>query len=230
MAARGSSAARKSAAPARPASYPTPVPRPIPSPPPQRRPEERRDAGRQNQPGKRKAPYGKYAVLCCGAFATLLVIVFNYMKVTELTGQNARLKQDLEALESDGKALEARREQVFNLSYVEDRARNALGMVKADKSQVEYLDLSQADLVEIPSQDGGAPAFVGGLFKGLLGGDEEEPESQGEASAEPDGTQPEETPLAPEEIQLTETPAEGSLQSAAGQAAQHFGAILEYLK
>ena len=107
MATRGSSAARKSAAPERPAYYPTPVPRPTP-PPPQRRPEERRDP--QGRPSKRKAPYGKYAVLCCGVFATLLVIVFHYMKVTELTGQNAKLKQNLESLESDGKALEARRE------------------------------------------------------------------------------------------------------------------------
>ena len=195
MATRGSSAARKSAAPERPAYYPTPVPRPTP-PPPQRRPEERRDP--QGRPSKRKAPYGKYAVLCCGVFATLLVIVFHYMKVTELTGQNA-------------KALEARREQVFNLSYVEDRARNALGMVKADKSQVEYLDLSQADLVEIPEDGGGAPAFVSGLIKSLLGKeDQEKAPAEGEA-------------------QLTETPAEGNFQ-AAGQAAQNFSAMLEYLK
>lgn len=208
MATRGSSAARKSAAPERPAYYPTPVPRPTP-PPPQRRPAERRDP--QGRPGKRKAPYGKYAVLCCGVFATLLVIVFHYMKVTELTGQNAKLKQNLESLESDGKALEARREQVFNLSYVEDRARNALGMVKADKSQVEYLDLSQADLVEIPDDGGGAPAFVSGLIKSLLGKeDQEKAPAEGEA-------------------QLTETPAEGNFQ-AAGQAAQNFSAMLEYLK
>lgn len=215
MATRGSSAARKSAAPERPAYYPTPVPRPVP-PPPQRRPEPRRQPQGQAGQGKRKAPYGKYTILCCGVFAALLVIVFNYMKVTELTGQNAKLKRDLETLESNGKALEARREQVFNLAYVEDRARNALGMVKADKSQVEYLDLSQADLVEI-SEGSGVPAFVQGLMNGLQN---REGQSAGQEEEETTPT---------EETRLTETPPETSRDFAEG-AAESFGLLLEYLK
>lgn len=164
---RGSSAAKENTAyQSRQGAYPAPVPRQAPqplrpAPPPQQRPN------RQPQRGKARfrLPYGKYGVLVCGIFAAALVILFNYMKVTELTNQNARLRAELETLESDGKALDAKREQVFNLSYVEDRARNALGMVKADKSQVEYLDLSQQDVVEIPGNQSGAPAFVGGFLK-----------------------------------------------------------------
>lgn len=168
---RGSAAAKQNTAYEgyQQAAYPAPVPRQAPkpqlqpAPPPQRQPRQ----NRQPQQGKvrLKLPYGKYGVLVCGIFAAALVILFNYMKVTELTNQNAQLRAELEALESDGKALDAKREQVFNLSYVEERARNALGMVKADKSQVEYLDLSQQDVVEIPGNQSSAPAFVGGFLK-----------------------------------------------------------------
>ena len=110
---------------------------------------------------KPKVPYGKYS----GVFAALLVIVFNFMQLTQLTGENAALKDELETLQSDAKALEAKKEQIFNLTYVEDRARNALGMIKADKSRVEYVDLSQEDSVEIPQQESETPAFLSSLMK-----------------------------------------------------------------
>ena len=113
----------------------------------------------QNQPmqvhkgkARPKVPYGKYTAIVCVVFAALLVIVFNYMKVTELTRQNADLKAQLEELESDGNALE-------------DRAKNALGMMKSDKSQLEYVDLSEGDSVEIPEEETQYPAFLRGLIK-----------------------------------------------------------------
>ena len=126
----------------------------------------------QNQPmqvhkgkARPKVPYGKYTAIVCVVFAALLVIVFNYMKVTELTRQNADLKAQLEELESDGNALDAKKEQIFNLTYVENRAKNALGMMKSDKSQLEYVDLSEGDSVEIPEEETQYPAFLRGLIK-----------------------------------------------------------------
>lgn len=132
-------------------------------------PEQMQQPAQQMQMHKGKAkprvPYGKYTAIACGVFAALMVIVFNYMQVTSLTRENAALKNSLETLQSDAKGLDARKEQVFNLTYVEDRARNALGMVKSDKSQVEYMDLSLGDTVEIPKQSGNPPAFISGLMK-----------------------------------------------------------------
>ena len=57
---------------------------------------------------KPKVPYGKYSAIFCGVFAALLVIVFNFMQLTQLTGENAALKDELATLQSDAKALEAR--------------------------------------------------------------------------------------------------------------------------
>ena len=91
---------------------------------------------------KPKVPYGKYSAIFCGVFAALLVIVFNFMQLTQLTGENAALKDELETLQS-----------------------NALGMIKADKSRVEYVDLSQEDSVEIPQQESETPAFLSSLMK-----------------------------------------------------------------
>ena len=105
----------------------------------------------QNQPmqvhkgkARPKVPYGKYTAIVCVVFAALLVI---------------------EELESDGNALDAKKEQIFNLTYVEDRAKNALGMMKSDKSQLEYVDLSEGDSVEIPEEETQYPAFLRGLIK-----------------------------------------------------------------
>lgn len=111
------------------------------------------------------APYGKYMAICCAVFAVLCVIVFNYMRVTELTNQNSKIRTELAQLQSDENALNAKKEQIFNLSYVEDRAKNALGMVKMDKSQASYLDLSQGDAVVLNEGKGNAPAFITGIFK-----------------------------------------------------------------
>ena len=44
---------------------------------------------------KPKVPYGKYSAIFCGVFAALLVIVFNFMQLTQLTGENAALKKQL---------------------------------------------------------------------------------------------------------------------------------------
>lgn len=112
-----------------------------------------------------KVPYGKYTGIACAVFSVLCVILFNYMRVTELTSQNAKIKVELAQLQSDENALNAKKEQIFNLSYVEDRAKNALGMVKTDKSQIRYMDLSQADSVVLKEGKATTPAFITGLFK-----------------------------------------------------------------
>ena len=117
------------------------------------------------RPQAKKAPYFKYFVMAAGVFATLICILTSYSTVTELTVKSDNMRTELAQLESDANALNAKKEERFNLTYVEDRARNALGMIKADKSQVEYVDLSQEDSVEIPQQESETPAFLSSLMK-----------------------------------------------------------------
>ncbi|MEA5038891.1 MAG: cell division protein FtsL [Clostridiaceae bacterium] len=93
----------------------------------------------------RAVPYGKYFVVMTCVFTVLLAVVFSYMQLAQLTNQNDKLRTQIADLQSEENALSAKKEQIYNLAYVEDYAKNVLGMVKLDKSQIVYVDLRQDD-------------------------------------------------------------------------------------
>ena len=103
---------------------------------------ENRRAGRARPAA---VPYGKYAVILACVFAVALGIVASYMRLAAVNLENARLRQQIAELKSDENALNAKKEQLYNLAYVEDYARNVLGMVKMDKSQVHYVEMDSGD-------------------------------------------------------------------------------------
>ena len=103
---------------------------------------ENRCAGRARPAA---VPYGKYAVILACVFAVALGIVASYMRLAAVNLENARLRQQITELKSDENALNAKKEQLYNLAYVEDYARNVLGMVKLDKSQVHYVEMDSGD-------------------------------------------------------------------------------------
>ena len=124
----------------------------------------------ENPQAKRKAPikipYFKYTLLFSLVFATLAVIVFSYMRMTELTSQNDRLQYKIEQLKGEEKALQAKKEQLYNLAAVEDYAKNQMGMVKLDKSTIQYVSLHQAENTVIAKQEKSAvPSFISGLIR-----------------------------------------------------------------
>ena len=103
---------------------------------------ENRRAGRARPAA---VPYGKYAVILACVFAVALGLVGGYMRLAAVNLENARLRQQITELKSDENALNAKKEQLYNLAYVEDYARNVLGMVKLDKSQVHYVEMDSGD-------------------------------------------------------------------------------------
>lgn len=120
---------------------------PVERVPHQERPEiealPERKASQRVQPAA--VPYGKYAVILVCIFAVLLCIVSSYMQLSTLNTKNAQLRKEIAKLESEENALNAKKEQMYNLAYVEDYAQNQLGMVKADKSQITYVELDSGD-------------------------------------------------------------------------------------
>ena len=113
-----------------------------------------------------KIPYFKYTLLFSLVFATLTVIVFSYMQMTELTSQNDRLQYKIEQLKGEEKALQAKKEQLYNLAVVEDYAKNQMGMVKLDKSTIQYVSLHQAENTVIAKQgESAVPRFISGLIR-----------------------------------------------------------------
>jgi hypothetical protein len=55
------------------------------------------------------------------------------------------MRQEIVRLKDEQNALNAKKEQIYNLAYVEDYAENVLGMVKLDKSQVHYMEMDTGD-------------------------------------------------------------------------------------
>lgn len=126
-------------------------------------------------PGKRAGkapklaiPYGKYMMIMAGVFAVLLCVVSSYMRLSTLTTKNSELKKEISSLESDISALSAKKEQLYNLEFVEDYATNTLGMVKADKSQVSYLEMGNSDRMVLAGVSSDAADAGDGLLSRLL--------------------------------------------------------------
>ena len=103
------------------------------------------ESKRSERSQKAAVPYGKYAVMLACVFAVALTIVASYMQLAAVNLENAKLRQEIAKLESEENALNAKKEQIYNLAFVEDYARNELGMVKMDKSQVHYLEMDSGD-------------------------------------------------------------------------------------
>ena len=55
------------------------------------------------------------------------------------------MRQEITRLESEENALNAKKEQMYNLAFVETYAQDVLGMVKMDKSQIHYLEMDSGD-------------------------------------------------------------------------------------
>ncbi|MDP4109019.1 MAG: hypothetical protein Q8878_03210 [Bacillota bacterium] len=99
-------------------------------------------------------------------FAVLIisgVIVFNYMQVTMLSDRTSRLEQEIETLKSEETYMRAKQEKMLNLSDVEEYAKNKLHMVKADGSQIDYIQMSNPDQIQIlkNNKDGASRYFAG---------------------------------------------------------------------
>lgn len=100
---------------------------------------------------RQAVPYGKYLVILACVFAVALTIVASYMQLATINLENAKMRQEIARLEDDRNALNAKKEQIYNLSYVEDYAENVLGMVKLDKSQVHYMEMETGDRMILAS-------------------------------------------------------------------------------
>lgn len=121
----------------------------------------------QNQTVRRRAPaktpYGKYVVIFSCIFAVAVLILSGYTRLTELTAQNTDLKEELSELKSEENALNAKKEQIYNLGYIEQRAQD-MGMVKQDSAQITYVDLSNPERSAMAGEEA-EPTILSGLAR-----------------------------------------------------------------
>lgn len=123
---------------------------------------------RQVRTGKRKKNAISFS-MALSYFMVLFiagVIVFSYMQVTMLSDQSSKLQEQIEKLAAEETTLRAQQEKMYNLNYIEEYAKNNLNMVKADKSQIEYVEMAKPDQIRIIK--GGrekAPNYFSGFIK-----------------------------------------------------------------
>lgn len=111
----------------------------------EQQPLEVLESKRSPRARQQAVPYGKYIVILACVFAVALTIVASYMQLATINLENAKMRQEITRLKDDQNALNAKKEQIYNLSYVEEYAENVLGMVKLDKSQVHYMEMDTGD-------------------------------------------------------------------------------------
>ena len=109
----------------------------------------------------------EYAIVGLCVFAVLMFIVSNYVELSQLATENSRLKDELAQLVDMEKTLEAKQEQIFNLDEIENKAKNELGMIKMDKTQICYLELQSPDKLSTASADEEVPQIVQNAIRGL---------------------------------------------------------------
>lgn len=106
----------------------------------------------RNKKTKSRGKKISYYIMGIGVFFVLMTIVYNYMRLTELTSETSGLKKQIEKLESEENGLNAKIEKMYNLAEVEQRAK-AAGMIKLDPEQIEYVELKNADMVTISKNE-----------------------------------------------------------------------------
>ncbi len=112
-------------------------------------------------------PYGKYALMLACVFAVAIAIVGSYMRLATINLENSKLRTQISQLQGDENALNAKKEQIYNLAFVEDYAKNQLGMVKLDKSQVHYLEMDSGDKMVVARASMEDSAAASGLLEKL---------------------------------------------------------------
>lgn len=80
----------------------------------------------------------------CAVAALAVLVLMNYIRLTELSSDMVELKSELSTLETEHVTLTAQYERLYDLETVKAAA-EAAGMSKPSNSQIYYIDLSDGD-------------------------------------------------------------------------------------
>jgi len=114
---------------------------------------------------KAKVPYIKYGIIALCLFSVLAVMIFFNMQNAELASKNSVLKKEIVRLSDEENALNAKKEQMYNLSSVEDYAKNVLGMVKMNRADINYVELANEERISIAQPEENSSEVVSGITR-----------------------------------------------------------------
>ncbi len=91
-----------------------------------------------------------------GLMSVLIVtsmLIYNNVRISEINTEIRMQQQEYDILVNEGIRLNMELESGASLSKVEEYASNVLGMVKMEKSQMQYIELTDGTTVEIMQQE-----------------------------------------------------------------------------
>ena len=100
---------------------------------------------RRKRAGIRPSVMGCVMVLA----VTAVYILFCQMQLTELSAAVGEQNDRLNELSAENVSLTTKQMNSMNMDEVEQYATDTLGMVKLDNSQIEYVELTNPDLVTV---------------------------------------------------------------------------------
>ena len=130
-----------------------PAARPVPQTQPGKvvRPKVVRKTKKQLRVEARRARWKAIQVLAVASvlFSVLVFQIYSQVRVDELDREISAVNAEISVIESDNTRLNMKLDANISLEKVDDYARNVLGMVKVDNYQVNYVNLSAGDAVEV---------------------------------------------------------------------------------
>lgn len=82
------------------------------------------------------------------SFSVAFTIVYRYAMLNTMSMENISLKKELTELNNANAQLQLLAEQSVNLSYVEEYAKENLGLQKPQNYQIEYINVNKQDLID----------------------------------------------------------------------------------
>ncbi len=134
---------------------------------------ERQEAQELKKPVRAPMPKARISYMTilsyCAVAAIAIAMLMSYVGLLELTDQTSTKKEELEVLQNENIRLNAEMEKRYSLGDIEAYATNTLGMVKADRSQVEYIELDSPDTITMmtPEENGNLAYSLSGFVKSL---------------------------------------------------------------
>lgn len=103
------------------------------------------------------------------AFGIAFAFIYGKVELSRITNEQSELMAQLAQLEENNLSLESELEAKTSLVKVEDYAENELGLIKLDKSQIEYVEIENDAVIEvIEKEDESLLSSIKSWFDGVL--------------------------------------------------------------
>lgn len=112
--------------------------------------EERNQKNRAS--GAERKKQMKMSLCIVGIFALLLTISYRNSQINEKFNKVQTLKREISSLQKENEQTKVNIENNLNSNYIEQQAKEKLGMRKLTNKQTVYINLPKKDYVESPSE------------------------------------------------------------------------------